>query len=70
MSLGEIECGACGLSLGLGAPGTSHWCARCAGYAISRAERDDFGGVLSAIFAVGVGLLIVFILLALFGGRR
>ncbi|MFI5418225.1 MAG: hypothetical protein ACHQ2Y_04935 [Candidatus Lutacidiplasmatales archaeon] len=68
MSFGDLECAACGLSLGFGTPGSAHWCSRCAQYSIVRAEHGDFAGVLSALIALGIGMALVLILLALLRG--
>jgi hypothetical protein len=70
MSMAKLECAACGLSLGLGTPGSTHWCSRCAEFGAVHAARGDFDSTMGALVFVGIGLVIALILLMLLGGRR
>jgi hypothetical protein len=62
----EIECGLCGLSLGLGLPGSRKWCRDCAKDVESRSRNGDGGALVGAAIAVGVGLLAAYALSRLF----
>jgi hypothetical protein len=70
MALEEVECGLCGLSLGLGVPGGRKWCSECGNYVLAKAEHGDAGAVVGAAVAVGAGLLAAYALSRLFGNRR
>jgi hypothetical protein len=70
MAVQDVECGLCGLSLGLGIPGSRKWCEDCEGYVLAKAEHGDAGAVVGAAIAVGAGLLAAYALSRMFGNRR
>lgn len=70
VALEDVECGLCGLSLGLGVPGGRRWCAECGKYVIAKAEQGDAGAVIGAGIAIGIGLATAYALSRIFGNRR
>lgn len=70
MSLEEVECGLCGLSLGIGVPGGKRWCSECGHYVVAQVERGHGRAAAGAVAAVGVGLVAAYVLSRLLGGRR
>lgn len=70
MALQDVECGLCGLTLGLGIPGKRRWCSECGEYVVSKAEQADFGSALGAGIAVGVGLVAAYALIRAISPRK
>jgi len=70
MVLQDVECGLCGLSLGLGVPGGRTWCSECGKYVMAKAEHGDWDAVIGAGLAIGTGLVAAYVLSRVFGQRR
>lgn len=70
MALEDVECGLCGLSLGLGAPGSRRWCSACGRYVVTEAEHGEWGAAIGAGIAIGAGLLAAYAISRILSGNR
>jgi hypothetical protein len=69
MGLQNVECGLCGVGLGLGIPGTRKWCGACARDVVADIRHGNGHALAGAALAVGGGLLAAYALSRLFGRK-
>jgi hypothetical protein len=70
MTLQDVECGLCGLSLGLGVPGARRWCSDCGRYVLENSVQGEGAAVLGGVAALVAGLAAAYLLRSLLAGRR
>ena len=61
-----IACVECGCRLGLGDPGAFAPCSRCGRWVATRAAGGDTDAVIGAVVAIGIGLVVAYVISRLF----
>ena len=60
-NFGPLKCAVCGASLGMGLPGDAY-CSQCGQYVFARAAQGDAGAIIGAMVALGLGLLVAYLI--------